>query len=355
MSQRGKQIIKLLIRAVITIALLIVVFYQIDFQQFKGAVKTWRWDYIILVEILTVVFFWFRSCCQPRWTRRAGPGSSGARVASPLNASTLKLIMDKQNCRVTVHTLFRASTITSLYGMILPGLLSTGAKWYILKKDTGKGTNVFSSMMYNQFSVVMTAIMCSLGALIVTNPTSILMDKATNPILLPVVCGIALFLLTLFYILIINQRTGSILIKTFHFLLKRFPARLTEKGTEIIDQIAAFQAAGWGFHFLIGFINIIGTLAGGMVIYMLAARGANIDKPLGIFAWLWGFIFILGRLPISIGNLGVREFTLVGILAKYGVEKSSALLNSVKCAASQPRARRVATSLAAKNRSTSKI
>jgi uncharacterized membrane protein YbhN (UPF0104 family) len=304
MGHRGKQIIKLLIRAVITIALLIVVFYQIDFKQFKGAVKTWRWDYIILVEILTVVFFWFRCL-------------------------TLKLIMDKQNCRVTVHTLFRASTITSLYGMILPGLLSTGAKWYILKKDTGKGTNVFSSMMYNQFSIVMTAIMCSLGALIVTNPTSVLMNKATNPMLLPVVCGVLLFLVTLFYILIINHRTGSILIKTFHFILKRFPARLNEKGTEIIDQMAAFQAAGWWFHFLIGFINIIGTLAGGMVIYMLAARGANIEIPLGIFVWLWGFVFILGRLPISIGNLGVREFTLMGILAKYGVEKSDALLMSM--------------------------
>ncbi|NOR67274.1 MAG: hypothetical protein GQ528_07955 [Woeseiaceae bacterium] len=40
-------------------------------------------------------------------------------------------------------------------------------------------------------------------------------------------------------------------------------------------------------------------------------------------------IYVLGRLPISIANLGVREVTLVGLLAVYGVEKPAALLMSM--------------------------
>jgi len=35
------------------------------------------------------------------------------------------------------------------------------------------------------------------------------------------------------------------------------------------------------------------------------------------------------RIPISVANLGVREFTLVGLLALYGVDKSQALLMSM--------------------------
>ena len=46
------------------------------------------------------------------------------------------------------------------------------------------------------------------------------------------------------------------------------------------------------------------------------ARAANVTAP-------------LGRVPISVANLGVREVTLVGFLAFYGVEKTAALLMSM--------------------------
>jgi hypothetical protein len=40
-------------------------------------------------------------------------------------------------------------------------------------------------------------------------------------------------------------------------------------------------------------------------------------------------LYVLGRLPISIANLGIREATLVALLPVYGVDKSSALLMSM--------------------------
>ncbi|GAI49186.1 unnamed protein product, partial [marine sediment metagenome] len=62
------------------------------------------------------------------------------------------------------------------------------------------------------------------------------------------------------------------------------------------------------------------------IIYILSARGANVTAPLGVFVWLCAVIYVLGRVPISVANLGVREATLVGLLGIYGVEKSQALL-----------------------------
>ena len=117
MTTRSKQIAKLLIRALITAGLLVWVFSQIDLGQFRQAVKTARWQLLIAIWVLTVFFFWIRSI-------------------------KMQLILKKQDCKVGVATIFRASAATSLYSMILPGLLSTGAKWYILKQDSGKGSNV---------------------------------------------------------------------------------------------------------------------------------------------------------------------------------------------------------------------
>ncbi len=48
-----------------------------------------------------------------------------------------------------------------------------------------------------------------------------------------------------------------------------------------------------------------------------------------MLVWQCSFIYILGRLPISIANLGVREAVLVAGLGVYGVDSSSAVLMSM--------------------------
>ena len=77
------------------------------------------------------------------------------------------------------------------------------------------------------------------------------------------------------------------------------------------------------------FITTIASLVGSVIIYILSARAANINVPVSVFVWLSVIVYILGRLPISIANLGVREFTLAGFLAIYGVETSAAVLMSM--------------------------
>jgi uncharacterized membrane protein YbhN (UPF0104 family) len=304
MTARSKQVVKLFIRIIVTISLLVLVFRQIDFGQFWQTVRMGRWEFLLAVWIFTIILFWIRCI-------------------------TLQLILRKQNCNIKVATLFRASVISSLYSMIMPGMLSTGAKWYILKKDTGKGTNVFSSMVYNQLSIIAVATVCGLAALILTNPTAIIMNNPENRWLLPVLSGILLVTIALVSALLLNSRTGGKVIQGLRFLLKLFPLKICQKGQEILDQIAIFQVVGWRFHATIAFIAMGGTFIGAFAIFLLAARAANIDAPPVVFLWLWPFIYIVGRLPISFANLGIREISLVEILSLYGVEKSSALLMSM--------------------------
>ena len=301
MTIRGKHIVKLLIRFLVTTGLLVWVFSQIDLKQFWQAIRMARWPYLIAVWVLTAVLFWIRSM-------------------------KMQYVLKKQSCHIDTNTLFGATTITALYSMILPGILSTGVKWYILKKSSGKGSHVFSSMIYNQFSTMVLMTAFGLLALIISNPTRLLFPNAIHQWLLPVICGILLIALLLFVFLLLHHRHGPRIINILKIPLKPLPAGIQQKGLEILDQIADFQTAGWRFHFMVALITFIDTLVGGVVTYILAARTANIDAPVFIFVWLCAGIYVIGRLPITVANLGVREVTLVGFLAFYHVEKPAALL-----------------------------
>lgn len=255
---------------------------------------------MIAVWILAVIFIW-------------------------INSIKMQLILRKQDCNVDIATIFGASAVTCLYSMILPGVLSTGVKWYILKKGTGKPSNVLSSMLYNQLSMMFVMTVFGLVALIVTDPAA----NTKYRWLMPAVCSILLAAIILISLLVLNSRTGGKIIIGLRFLLRPFPEKIRQKSQEIIDQIATFQAAGAKFHLTIASVTVIVSLGVGVLIYFFSAKAANITAPIGVFVWLYAIVYVLGKVPISVANLGVREFTLVGLLALYGVEKSQALLMSM--------------------------
>jgi len=300
MTARIRQLAKFLIRFLITTLLLVWVFSRIDLQQFWQTVKTARWQFLIAVWAVTIIVFW-------------------------INSIKMQLILKKQSCNVSIAKIFGASAVTLFYSIIVPGIFSAGIKWYILKKDTGKGSNVLSSMLYNQLSIMFVMTVFGLVALIVTNPAT----NAANRWLLPAVCSILLAAVILLSLLLLNSRTGGKIIRGLRFLLMPFSVNIRQKGQEIIGQIAVFQTVGIGFHLAIASITIMANLIGGAAIYLLSARGANITAPLGVFVWLCAIVYILGNVPISVANLGVREATLMGALALYGVETSPALLMSM--------------------------
>jgi hypothetical protein len=213
--------------------------------------------------------------------------------------------------------------------MILPGILSTGVKWYILKKGTGKSGNVLCSMIYNQWLVMTIMTIFGLTALMFTNPESLSISDTTAQRLFPVVCGILLIAIIIITLLLLNNRTGAKITKAVAVLLRPLPEKIRQKGLQMLEQITTFHTAGAGFHLGIAAASIIDTLIGGVIVYILSARAANVTAPTGTFIWLCAIVYLLGRIPVSIANLGVREATLVVLLAPYGVEKAQALLMSM--------------------------
>jgi uncharacterized membrane protein YbhN (UPF0104 family) len=301
-SNKNAKIIKLVFRIVITFGLLLWVFSQINFKEFWLAAKTARWEFLLAVWVTTLIRFWIRSI-------------------------KMQFILKRQNCIVSVGTVFCASAVTSLYSMVMPGLLSTGVKWYILKKDTGKGTNVFSVLVYNQLSTVIVMSVFGLVALVFSNPTSLAGIKSSW--LLPAICGAVTTTIVIACILLLNKQIGGKMVAVFKVWMRPFPSKMRQKGEEILERVVIFQTAGARFHLLMLVITIIVTPVMGVIVYILSAKAANLVAPLGVFVWLAALVYVLGRIPISIANLGIRESLLVGLLSLYGIEKSAALLMSM--------------------------
>jgi len=299
----GKKIIKLLLRVIVTAALLLWVFKQIDILQFRHTLKLARWDFLLAIWVTTITAYY-------------------------INSIKMRLILKKQSCDVSVARLFGASAITSLYSMFMPGPLSAGVKWYILKKYTSKGSNVFGAMAYNQFTEITAIIVLGLIAIIISNPAAIFSTDVNNTRLLGTAC-IVILIIIFSGVFFLTSHTAVKIIRGLEFLLKFLPEKICNKTKEILQRIAVFKSVGCRFHFLIAIITIIACLISTFLIYTFSAGAANINIPLSVFFWLPAIIFLLGKVPISIANLGVREVTLAGFLSAYGVPTSSALLMSM--------------------------
>ena len=299
-----KKVIRLFARIVVATVLLVWVFSQVDLAQFRQTVSSARWHYLIGVWLSTAVFFW-------------------------LQCLTMQLILRNQDCRVGVNTLFGVSSITALYSLVLPGILSTGVKWYILKRLTGKGSNVLSSMLYNQVTLSVVMAVIGLAALIVTNPTEVLFPGVHPTWIVPATSGVLLTAVVLVSGLLLNGRTGATVTRLLEGGLRFSPGGVRAKGLVMLAQVGVFQAAGLAFHLTIAAINTLNTLFVGLLIYYFAARAAYVGVSIGVLMWLCAIVFLLSKVPVSVANLGVREVTLVGLLTGYGTSRSEALLMSM--------------------------
>jgi glycosyltransferase 2 family protein len=304
MSQRSVQLLKLFIRIFGTTILLVWVFSKINLQDFWQTIIAAKWQYLIGVWAATIFYFL-------------------------VNSYKLRLILKTQDFDVSVSRIFGINAVTTLYGMVMPGMLSWAVKWYLLIRGTGKGAAVFSGLVYNQLSTTVIMMIFGLGTLALTNPAKVGAAGERNQFILPVVCIVLLVLVVAISILLLGKRTGGKIIRGVNYLLRPLPAAIRNRAGEVLMQISVFQNLKYRFHFLMALISIVGTVVGGVIMYIFAARAANVDISIMVLVWLWTAIFILQRVPISIANLGVREATITSLLALYGIEKSPALLMSM--------------------------
>jgi uncharacterized membrane protein YbhN (UPF0104 family) len=295
MTDTSKKIFKFIVRIAGTTILLVLVLSKIDLSELASSIGSIKFRYILPAWGLALVTLWLRSV-------------------------KMKLILQRQNCHVESRKVFAAQAVTSLYNLIIPGFISTGVKWYIIRGYTGMGHKVFSGMIYNQLTDVITFLIIGLAAFLVAKPIN-------NPHLL-VLCGIALAGLITIALLLPSKACSQKLAALVRLVLKPLPHTIQKKGLAALQQITLLETSPWSFHLKILFFNVL-RVALRACIYLFAAEAARIKVGIAPVVCVFVVVFLMGRLPIFVGNLGAREFTIVHTLAIYKVEPSSALLMSM--------------------------
>ncbi|MDH7599909.1 MAG: lysylphosphatidylglycerol synthase transmembrane domain-containing protein [Sedimentisphaerales bacterium] len=288
--------IRIILKVLVTVLLLAWVFRQIELSELRHALVQARWIYLLPIWPLAILSYWVLSF-------------------------KLSLIMARQDCAVSTWRLFAISAVTTLYGMVLPGMLDLSAKWLMLRQQTGKGTNALTSMVYNQFTTTLVILIAGIAAILTVTPPQRIAIWISGTALIA-------FLITI-GLLVLHGRLGPRLTRAFGLFLKPTPRVIKDHGTRILDQLAHFQTAGWAFHLTALGLSLLANTGIGTIIYWLAAKAAGISVPFGLYFWQCSAIFILGRMPISVAEFGIREATLVGSMAGYGVSASSAIVMSL--------------------------
>ncbi len=287
--------VKLFVRILVTAVLLTVVVKRVDLVDLKQSIAGVKLKYLIIVFLLYAFSFWVRSY-------------------------RFQLILKQLDCSVHTLKIFLASSVTMLYSLVLPGFASTGVKWYILKEHTGEASSVLSSMAYNQISEIAIKVLIGLVAIMFAHPNP-------SPALL-IICAALILAIVLAGALLLNKTTGPPVNRTVRMMFHPFPKIIRQHVDKVFDQLQTFQTAGWRFHANISVVCLVASIIG-IYIYIMSAKAAGIHVPCMALAWQCSVVFVLGRLPISIANLGIREMALIEFLAVYGVHKPDALLMSM--------------------------
>jgi len=206
MHAQTKKILKFFLKLGVTAGLLSVVLARIDLGNVGQIAKEAKWNLLLIVWTLAALNLWVLS-----WRMR--------------------LILLRMKCDVRTKTIFAASSVTMLYSLFLPGVLSTGVKWYILKRHTGKASNVLSSMVYNQTTHMVVKVLFGLVAIIFTNPL--------GGWRLPLICAILAMVITGGCVLLLNWRTSIAAAAAIRYIFRPWPKKIRAGVDTMINQITS--------------------------------------------------------------------------------------------------------------------
>ncbi|MFO7902388.1 MAG: lysylphosphatidylglycerol synthase transmembrane domain-containing protein [Planctomycetota bacterium] len=234
-----------------------------------------------------------------------------------VDATQLSLIMRQVDLSIRTVQILVASSLSTLYGLILPGdLAASVAKWVYLCRATGERAGVFNAILYNRIVAFSPWMIGGGFALFLYNPW----NDIAIPLMFTLTAGLVLAGWVLFYHPIHGPRIDGIAQALSHRML---PAWCDQRVDCVVQSLAPFRRFPWRFHLTIlacSWLNM--TLL--FVAFATMALAVGIEAPWGLLVWVWSVIMVLRQLPISFHGIGVREATLVGLLGYFSVPEESA-------------------------------
>ncbi|MGB3623699.1 flippase-like domain-containing protein [Ketobacter sp. MCCC 1A13808] len=198
---------------------------------------------------------------------------------------------------------------SSFYSLFLPGALAGGAITFVKYRQYGASSaRSLINILVNKGIAVMSILILGVIA-----RTYELFDGAAWVILYGVLlCLVAPFIVR--WGVSLSGWSGHVLANVINRRLDRFARKLTH----VAKRFESLSQLSWAK--LTGLLTLALFQHGVAVASMLAyAAAVDVSVPPATLCWVFSVIFLLALLPISFANIGVREASMIFLLAPYGV------------------------------------
>ncbi len=274
------------LKALVTSGLLYYVFSRIGFAEIVAAIASARMDFFAAAFLLVLLMNWVSSCRMKRLTERQG-------------------------MTVSRRKIFEINLITNFYGLFLPGSLAGGAvRWNKLYKTDKNGTGALVAIVFNRF--ILTTATAATGMVFWVLAGNHGANAAAGLSL----AGILAILLGLQGAMMHNR----IFPRVERFLegrLGKLALSLRQHADLPTTSLLRLAALSFAEEFL------------GVVSYYFVSRAIGMEVSFVQLGWIRSCILVVTMLPISISGFGVREGTLIALLAPYGVDGTVAVAFSL--------------------------
>ncbi len=291
-SKRGRQRLWTLLKWVVSLSLLAYVSTLIPLEAFRSTLRGVAWDTVALSCVLMLPVYY-------------------------LNSLQMYLMTRVQGLALSVGDIFFINMITRFYELFLPTYLAGGAiRWYHYAKANNKPAEALASIVLNR---VLEAFL-----LLVFGLAFWLLDRRADAGSLPMALGLGLLTLlsVVGYLLAFNGRFHA-LMRTVLARLK-VPAWLAGKFGKLLDALQVYEHESAGFHGKVLALAVLRHLLTIWTLYMLVLA-LDLEVDLATLAWIRTVVVFAMLLPISISGFGVREATIVTLLAPFGVAPAAAV------------------------------
>ncbi len=215
-------------------------------------------------------------------------------------------------CRLDLKNSLQLTYISQFYATILPGQIAGEAVKIVYAKKNGINLSSSSASVFIDKVTSFVAIFF-LGLI------GILFDnKNTVMVILFTVLIAVSILMFIFY--------KEVSFKTKAFLKNR-NSKYIDKAIRFLDRIDEHMEKPV-FLLAIILIGVICQIVG-MFSHFLVLKSVGVNIHFCSLMWIFSFLSIALFIPISIGGLGVREISYVGLLGIYGISNEVALTGSL--------------------------
>lgn len=292
-NQRLKGIFKWLLKCLITIGLLYYLFLKIPFNQVAAALINTKIIYLLPAFFLQI----------------------GMRY---INASQLRIFVQRQRMRFTVLELMKINLVSQFYGLLLPGELSTSlVKWYKLSKQNKMRSQAVACIVFSR--TINTLCLAVLGIIL------FLVEMPYNSISIGTSLILGLIVSILLYLSITNASISSRIENLVNKLnLSRISESLQEKINKVWNSIKCFHRLPFTTLNYAFFLSFLFHLAGISSVYLIM-QAVDINVSIISIIWIRAAVIFLQMLPLSISGLGVREGAFVFLLSSYNVSAPDAM------------------------------